>query len=403
MVFSKMTRLMYPLCMLWFCIAIITTNGNEDAGPSCPLQLRLTGDTGIGVYAGKDWTPGEVMETVVGVVVPAASVYWTQLVNYAEGFNETHALITMGFGMLYNHVLEWDKAMVRKHMSLNPGQHEFRSSDFVKFGLSYDVIFEPNSVIMKGEQILNYYGDDWFIDRNQVEINIHNTNSDSIGDENHVVPSLSLQTEVAQAGSMNIAPGEGSHSIQGSVLPGCAMTMVEHKQNRLFAAVDIEGGTVLEVSRGILLPDWSFPDNGPLGGLLWWGSDPSVLTRREELLAKRQAIEAQYFSPYTILPYEQKDTRYAMLLSGYGAFYGASNLSLSGVATDAIQIREPNVRYQWWSGNRTGPVQCDLLMMVSFTAMEFIEAGEELVVDMYLDSVTGLKVADFGLSKSCLF
>lgn len=362
---------------------------------TCDIQLRFTGGAGIGVFAGKDWAPGEQLELVIGVPVPLTSVYWTKLINYSEGYNETHCLVATGFAMLYNHVLESDKAMVRKHMSNSPGIYHFRSNNS-SYGYgerSNDIIFEPNSVIAKGEQILNFYGDDWFVDRDQQEVNINHIGGE-IASIMHPLGSAQLPAASDTMSSPDMA--------LFTTLPGCPSSMVKYQENRIFAGADIQDGEIIEVSRAILLPDWSFPGEGPLGELLWWGSAPSTLSSREYLSAQRQTVESQFPSPYNIVPYDGIGTRYAMLLTGYGSFYSPGNITMPDSPHNVISIREPNVRYEWWSSNRTAAVQCDLLMMVSFTAMGFIEEGEELVVDMLLDTATGMKRANFGQALTCL-
>lgn len=374
------------LLFIAVCLIRLTAALKEDVTKTCALQLRFTDGAGIGVFAGKDWSPGEQIELSIGVPVPLSVVYWTQLINYSEGFNDTHGLIATGFAMLYNHVLESDKVMVRKHMSHQLGKYKFRYHDTWSSDssvVSTDILFEPNSVIFAGEQILNYYGDDWFVDRGQTEA-------------------------ISALGSTSNAPikktvADLNSTKSGVVIPGCPSSTIRFDQNKIFAAVDFEPGDIIEVARAILLPDWSFPGHGPLGELLWWGSSPNVHNRREQLLSQRQRIESQFPSPYTILPYNLTNSQYAMLLTGYGSFYSASTVTLP---TDSdiqrtIKVRDPNVQYQWWQSSN-GTIQCDLLMMVSFTTLTFIEEGEELVVDMLFDSSTGSKIANFGNSLPCL-
>lgn len=83
-----------------------------------------------------------------------------------EGHNETHALVSLGYCMIYNHAPLWEDNMIDKYV--DSATSGFRFSHYEE--TSYDPIYRAARNIQPGEQIFSYYGDDWFTSRGAEEI-----------------------------------------------------------------------------------------------------------------------------------------------------------------------------------------------------------------------------------------
>lgn len=67
----------------------------------CDHYFKSVPSLGIAVFAGKIHEPFEPFDIAVGVPIPLEFVYSdSTLVNYVEGYNQSHALLTLGIGML---------------------------------------------------------------------------------------------------------------------------------------------------------------------------------------------------------------------------------------------------------------------------------------------------------------
>jgi hypothetical protein len=377
------------LAVLLFFISTVV-NGSE-----CDLSLRHSSPIGVGVYAGRAIESGETVEVAIGVPIPLSAIYWTELVNYSEGFNDTHALFTLGSSALYNHVPNSDHEIVRKFMSHAEGRYAFRAP----FQRSVDVDFVSKRDIDMGEQMLAYYGNDWFQDRGWTE----------------------LHESVLGASDSNTI----------SDLPGCAHGNTALQDNVLVAKRPLRAGEVIEVARALLIPDWAVVEDSPLVDLLWWppSSDSSETTDEcqvgkggeghcgalERSKQRRRELRPSLGSPYRMAPWNRTTAAYAVLLTGHGALYGHASESPSQLRTDDVDSasfnqREPNVRYDWYDvgsgaaddvGSASG-VPCSLLMMVSFIATRDIQTGEAMVVDLSLDTDSHRRYVRKDFASLCL-
>lgn len=142
-------------------------------------------------------------------------------------------------------------------------------------------------------------------------------------------------------------------------VPGCPLELTRWSNQRLLASSFIARGTVIEVSRAILVPITDvLLASGPLKDLIWW--PPSAA---ETCSHQAQEDLSRFKGTYLVQPY-QEEYRYALLLTGRGLLYSAGTKAAS------------NVGYAWF-GER---MACGLLDMVSFVALRDIQEGEELIV-----------------------
>lgn len=336
----------------------------------CELYLGESEAFGVGVFAGKEWEGGDVLEVGIGVPVHLSAVYWSELMNYSEGYNGTHALLTLGNSMLYNHIPDPDQELVRKYMSRGNGFLEFRQP----FGRSIDIDFVARRPTEIGEELLSHYGYDWFEDRGIGEV--RKTSDEVISHDN-------------------------------TRLPGCAQDYVQLTQNQITAKQFIPAGAIIETARAVLIPEWAIVQDGPLVDLLWWNPATNALSLErnplsgellDSKLEYRKVIRSVLGSPYRVAPWDRSNTSYAVLLTGSGSLYSHCQ-EVSGTFTASADgelsmdsepvtqvVREANVQYAWLESSTV--TDNPLLRLVTFTAARDISAGEELVVPLMLDPVT---------------
>lgn len=385
--------------LLWIVYSIFWWVAACDA--VCDLILRNVPGKGVGVFAGRDWFPEELMELSVGIPIRYESVYWNQLINYCEGYNETHTLLTFGYSMLYNHISGAEQSMVQKHMSNEPGIVHFSHSS----ELSTDLFFEPNSVIFAGEEIFSHYGDDYFTDRGIEEL---------AGE----VPSNSIVLD-RETTAQDIFFAQ-NHPYN---LPGCPLQLTEYKNGILRAMVDIKAGEYLEVVRALLLPVWATAHAGMLKEFLWW--KPAITSNATQSIdddgAGMQSIIdrisktnwptttelfERFGSPYNVAAYSPHNTSYALLLTGHGALYSPSKTicELDTNCAHNVGVKDINVEYDWWRGKEpaSSAVDCGLTMLVSFKASRDITKGEELIVDLDMDSTSHIRYPNAAFAETCL-
>jgi hypothetical protein len=254
---------------------------------------------GLGVYAGREIESGETVEVAIGIPIPLSAIYWTELVNYSEGYNDTHALFTLGNSALYNHVPNPDHEMIRKFMSHRDGIYEFRAP----FERSIDVDFVCKRDIDTGEQMFAHYGNDWFENRGWTELE---------------------PTSIA---------GTDFPTVPGK-LPGCTYRNTLLQNNILVAKRMLLAGEVIEVVRALLIPDWAVIEDSPLVDLLWWpaaeasdatrecqveGSDVQCIGTFERSKQRRRELRPSLGSPYRVAPWNRTSASYAVLVTGHGA------------------------------------------------------------------------------------
>jgi hypothetical protein len=405
------------VCCLLLCFSLFSlfVLGHKVHNPSvqCSLVLKYDTKKGVGVFAGKDWAPDELMDIAIGIPIRYKHVYWTQLINYIEGYNGTHGLLTLGNTMLFNHVDDETQSSVRKHMKHTTGMYHFVKSNTN----SFDIWLEPNSIVFSGEEFSTHYGNEWFDDR----------------------------------GFSPLLTASPSNKPAGFILPGCSTLLTIYENNRMKAARPIVAGTVIETARAILLPEWAVWDAGPLEEILWWKNKGHY---EHGDVSKRPSVPTGLGLPYRVAPFLQKvasreftpssdavsklvvlaePTDYAVLVLGRGALYHPSFFASSHIAKststaahrkdttcvetttcldsstteskEPIVKAEPNVQYNWWEPDREGGISsfnCSSLMFVSFTALRDIQEGEPLVVDIFYDVISSRKFVSNAFASECL-
>ena len=67
------------------------------------IFLKINNNSEISVHTARALAPGTIIDQPVVFYVPTSSISGTEFMNYAEGFNGSHAIIALGFGSLFNH------------------------------------------------------------------------------------------------------------------------------------------------------------------------------------------------------------------------------------------------------------------------------------------------------------
>jgi hypothetical protein len=264
--------------LVWSAMLVVAVQAIE-----CAYYLRYHEVFGMAVYAGKIHEPFDVFDSGIGVPIPLELVYGTpELVNFVEGYNNTHALLTLGLGMLLNYNSDMNKVNIRKFMSESPSQYHFPSNGEP----SIDVVFEYQSSINIGDQLFVDYGEDWFAERQ--------------------IPLVDMNSFLIDSQPRNTS------------FPGCFSRYMHLQQepdhsHKLIAKRNISANVVVEVARMIVLPmtDPLETYSGPFSDILWWSTDI------EHLAVDRQG---------KFVDNRRKDNFFseAFLMSGMGPFYGAS-------------------------------------------------------------------------------
>lgn len=120
----------------------------------CDVVLRVVENYGIGIFANKVWAPDILIEHAIGIPVPRSSIFWNELVNYAEEHNMTHGLISLGISLLFNHA-SLSRGLMMKKMNAHDSIYKFNDG----FGASNDILYVSNEVIFQGYQMFSHYGE----------------------------------------------------------------------------------------------------------------------------------------------------------------------------------------------------------------------------------------------------
>jgi hypothetical protein len=296
----------------------------------CDYYFRYHEVFGMGVYAGKIHEPFDIFDAGIGVPVPLELVYGTpELVNYVEGYNSSHALLTLGLGMLLNYNSDMNKVNIRKFMSETPSQFHFLSNGEP----SIDVVFEYQSSINVGDQLFVDYGEEWFAERQ--------------------IPLVDMNSFVIDSQPRNTS------------FPGCFSRYMHLQQgldnsHKLIAKRNISANVIVEVARLIVLPMTDPLENysGPFSDILWWSTDI------EHLAVDRQG---------KVVNNRRKDNFFseAFLMSGMGPFYGASQNKPGNIKAVIVTTQQNAENQQTVISSRS---------MVKFMTTRRIVKGEELIL-----------------------
>lgn len=132
------------------------------------------------------------------------------------------------------------------------------------------------------------------------------------------------------------APNNGLEALYEHI-PGCVQSKTEVFQGRVFATQYILEGEVVEVTRALLLPV-STGDGNELQRYLWYSNGGSL--------------------------------NKTLLMSGHGALYQASDLSVATLS------------YKWYMDDDSDVFQCDDKLLVQFIATRLIQPNMELTVPL---------------------
>lgn len=321
----------------WYAYAVAESKVVE----TCDLLIKYIDEFyGIGIYAGKDFVTGiDPIQTCIGIPVPLRTVYKSELINYLEWYNETHGLAVLGVGMLYNHIKSNNHVLVRKFplSDVSNGIYQFRNPAYISEASS-DLCYESNGYIEIGEQIFSNYGSDWFEYRQQTEL--EPSKSDNKND-------IFYQPNIYTSRSSSSHISRSNLGRTSTVLPGCSTkyTFYDKDKQRLIAMNNIPKGTIIEVSRALLLPELPFTAYGALTEFLWWKprdkSDISIDDSGE--------IDSQSWKGSYDIEYED-DTSYVVLLTGSGALYHSKQVDPDHSSCGNSCVGpDVNVLYDWWS------------------------------------------------------
>ena len=190
----------FQICCIKFLVPLLLCVAGQQATTAlpdslkfpenCPLIGRYSETFGFAIHAGRDFELDDLIESSLGIPVYFPHSRHTELGGfslrtilffcewllritssqnadaYVQGHNDTHALVTLGYSLLYNHISEnVDKNS--KKLARRERFYEFISHPGL---MSFDINYHASRRIQAGEEIFNFYGDGWFESRNQVEV-----------------------------------------------------------------------------------------------------------------------------------------------------------------------------------------------------------------------------------------
>lgn len=397
-----------------FVMLEVTCNENL----ACPLiQKHHRFLPGVGVFAGRNFIKGEVIERCITIELPAEIIIGTILDHYAfaAGDDNTGALV-LGYAMMYNHISK-GKSQVGVNRERDGGNavRSYRTNG--NFLETRDYTLVATRAIKKGDEIYSTYGSEaWFesrglpyIDAESISNNItHSVPVSVTGDE--VITAAPRNTEKRWAaldyakdlfGSIlrtneefgeaqvpesaldnncrnnnnNTSGGcsdnkEEDENNEHIAMEGCALLNTEIIGGKVYAKQYIAQGEVVEICRALLAPP-AFMTNSTLAKHLWFS--------------------------------EHGET--AMLLLGHGSVYNA-------VSQD--DLNSANLIYEWYSlkkdassggGDEDSTAAAtttttasvaywddlvnDETAMVLIRARKDIIAGQEMIVPLIVEAGTG--------------
>lgn len=363
----------------------------------CDYRIRPTAEGGVGLFAVRELQENFALEIGIGIPLPMPVIFWNELLNYAEGFNETHALIPLGNGILLNHHLYLREINVQKLPSGYAPQMTFSQNPLSQ---SSDILYEYMQQVAKGSQLLVDYGHDWFEDRNQQAVDLLHTPSNSIPRDSEV----GLQGDTERLSDNNVF---------NQLLPTCPHQWTRLTNNEVYAAADIPQGTIIELTRAILFPvSRALLTSGPLESVIWWLTSPTMLLEEEQSSGGFVERFQRVSTPYVIAPFN-RTLPYAMLLSGRGPFYGDKSSAAVSRGDESVSLMDKvdgNVEMKWWQWGKPphgngGEVdvlpECNNLMMAIIVATRTIEKGEKLSLSFTRDIKRQRRYLDSDLISRC--
>lgn len=407
------------------CLVYLTsfTNGQSQR---CDYTV-VPSEAGLGLFALHDLKTWNLLEVSVGIPIPMSTIYWTELVNYVEGYNTSHCLLTLGNGLLMNHhhntrnyVNTW------KVMSPHPSFLQFRSP----YQSSIDLLYEYTIDVRKGQQLFIDYGFDWFEERSLSYTPLQEFYADQ--DFDKVFSSLATSKPPSSTTTSNMMNNKDSGGndkknnkdwklmrdvskvTQALGWPVCNYQYSTYRQGELLANVDIPVGTIIEVSRALLIPvTRSLLFAGPLEEVLWWAVDvditqPLAIDSIFDEIANTTIRRPS--NPYNVEAFDESGTsKYALLLTGRGPFYGLQGPAYVAPTTESERFHSHNtgnveLDFYYFDEEITTkkkPVSCSTQMLVTLKAKRHIMTGEKLTLDYVMDMQNGRRFIGESIVKSC--
>lgn len=338
------------------------------ADEECSL-LQVVTKMGVGLYAGKDFAEDEEVESVLGIPVEISTHRDNILDNYVEGYWEPNmSMVTLGYAMVYNHAPD-SFYNLKKHTAPQPIVEALSHLDINEPDSSKVVVYSTNRKISRGDQILNYYGETWFHGPKRPTEEINPCSAPSVDGL--------CRVDLASA----------------TVLPGCPVKFASLARGKLYARTIIPAGTVIEVSRALILPVSQMQGSRGLQSLLWY-FHRSPKSSDEELayeLFQRSGVSLVFNDFGAIVMSQSQSTmvfnndgepmptkvplidEQALLLLGYGSFYSPAEIH-----------NDANVEFSRFLLDNEDPLAChhEDTMFVQFRSVRDIHPGELLTVDL---------------------
>eukprot|EP01040_Poterioochromonas_malhamensis_P013521 gene13521-14870_t len=115
---------------------------------------------GRGMYAGKDYLIDDIVGDVnPSITVPREKMMGTQIIYYEFGYDNDSSIIVLGPGSLHNHNETYHVIHTWADITVEEPRDSLRS--FEHSAYLFD-LFQAQSDILEGEEILFFYGENWF-------------------------------------------------------------------------------------------------------------------------------------------------------------------------------------------------------------------------------------------------
>lgn len=286
-------------------LPIVFSKPTKKKSTSCDLVMRYDSSSkGIHIYSGKIYDTNSHIEHFVGIPVPIKSINNTLLAEYIdEGLNETHALVSLGYSMIYNHEIQNIPGPLTKKFARGESILRFHNK---RFGESRDFLFTPDEPIEYGQMLFGKNGPYWG--------GIEEMEGD-FDDDTAITNRIDVENDPF-------------------IIPGCSFQSVTFNKRSgfLLAKRDIGKGEIIEISRALFLPRKAIRKLAPLDELVWFKPKDN---KKKSNIAKN---ETQSTSDVT----EQEEAEVkreskVLLLLGQGALY-----------TGPETVEKPNVIIEWW-------------------------------------------------------